>query len=220
MTIQQLMVGNETLISFSFVASNTTTNNNSVTVPSTAQPGDIAIIADNVDTISANPGAPTNWTEIRHDFSSGNIGLGTYYKVLTESDINASVASQNTSTTDHFMLCAVFRPSSFIGTLTVGGQAGSATTANPASITLSISGIAVPLIGFVVFAQRGSNNANFSIAVTPTNSGSVTTLDESSRNVLRLYYLFYAAGTTPANTSADLNDNGAQAQQCWYIRFT
>jgi hypothetical protein len=120
------------------------------------------------------------------------------------------------------MLCTVFRPNSdsVISGVTINSASGEATTGNPTIKTSSMSGSVTPTIGFIVFAQRGSNNAAMSIATTPAGDGFATTLDESSRVVLRTYYKIYNSGSTPENMTGDLNDSGAQAIQAWHLTFT
>lgn len=207
--------------SFSFVSSSGSTNANSLTIPATAQAGDIAVIADNINTAGTTT-APSGWTLIRSDSVSSNITLTSYYKVLASNEPGSTVTSPDTSTTDHFMLCTVFRPNSgsVISGVTLNSDSGEATTGDPTIKTSSMSGAVTPTIGFIVFAQRGSNNAGMSIATTPAGDGSATTLDESSRVVLRTYYKIYNSGSTPANMTGDLNDSGAQAVQAWHLTFT
>jgi hypothetical protein len=207
--------------SFSFVDSSGVTNNRTLTIPATAQSGDIAVIADNINTAGTTT-APSGWTLISSDSVGSNITLTSYYKVLNSADPGSTVTSPDTSTTDHFMLCVVFRPNtlSFISGVTVNGLSGQATTGDPTTKTSSMSGSATPTIGFIVFAQRGSNNAAMNITTTPSGDGFASTLDESSRNVLRTYYKIYDFGSTPENMTGDLGDSGAQAIQAWHLTFT
>jgi hypothetical protein len=208
------------IFTFNFVASTGVANDRTINVPTGAQSGDIMIISDNINA-NASPTVPDGWTLIRSDIAGTNIGLNTYYKVLTSEDLGTNVTSPDTSTTDHFMRSVVFRPAGFskIAGVIVNNASGEATTGDPTSKTSLMALSGTPTIGFIVFAQRGSNNAAFNVTTTPAADGNNTTTDEGGRNVLRIYYKIYSAGATTINMTGDISDNGAQAIQAWNLTF-
>ena len=203
-----------------FVASSFGRNQRTVVVPATAQVGDIAVVIDNTNTGSS--GGVTGWTKITDASVSSNIGIGAYYKIVTAGDIGATFTATDGDTTDHFLLCSVWRPQSpaKIASVIINDTGAQATTGNPSLDTLLMSAGTPPLIGFIAFCQRGSNNASISIATEPVADGYVECLDESSRVVIRQYHKVYDAGTTPADMSGDLNDAGVQGILSWYFTFT
>lgn len=209
------------LTDFTFVASATGVNSPNVVIPASAQAGDIAIIVDNEDT-AGTLAAPSGWTLIRSDSVSSNITGTTYYRILQSGDAGTTVTSTDGTTTNHFMLCAVFRPNAGTVTgITINDLDGEATTGNPSQQTLSMSAeTGRPIIGFFAMGQRGSNNIALNVTDVPDGFSLVFCQDESSRDVIELYYIIYADGDTPANVTGDIGDNGAQFMQSFYFTFT
>jgi len=209
------------LTAMSFVASSTGTNTPNVTIPASAQAGDVAIIVDNEDT-AGTLSAPSGWTLIRSDSVFSNITGTTYYRILQAGDAGTTVTSTDGTTTNHFMLCAVFRPNAgTITGVTINDSAGLATTGNPGTQTLSMSAeTARPIIGFFAMGQRGSNNNALNVTDTPDGFSVIICDDESGRDVIELYYILYNEGDTPANVTGDIGDSGSQFMQSFYFTFS
>lgn len=207
--------------SFSYIASSEAVQTNNLTIPSSSQSGDIAVIVDNINS-STNISAPSGWTLISSNSAGDtNLTAATYYKVLVGGDPGSTVASPNTSTTDHFMACAIFRPStnSEIASAILNDVDGQATTGDPSADTVTMSGSSPPLIGFIAFFQRGGNANNMNITSEPAADGYVEVL-KSTLIKIRLYYKIYNVGNTPVDMSGDIADSGAQGIISWYFTFT
>lgn len=223
MTIQQcLLIGETTITSFTYVASNGINNSNAVTIPSNAQVGDLAIFVDSVDTVTSPVIPPTGWTTIIDGFNSSNLGVLNAYKIINASDIGATLSSTSVSTSGHVLHIAVFRPNqgSTIRSVKIYSPTIQSTTSNPTAQTLTMSSASkLPLIGFFTMCQRGTNDTSITGVVAPTNDGFSNTLDGAGRVVIRIYWKFYNYNTTPADTTGDIGDNGSQCLSSWYLTF-
>lgn len=211
------------LETFKFVANSYAQNTNSLTVPSTAQAGDFVIIGDNIwnGLVSGSLTAPSGWTLIRSDGLAFNVVGACYYKILEASDVGSTVTSVDTSTTDHFMLCSVFRPNAgTITGVTINDSDGEASTGDPASQTLSMSSAtSTPLIGFFMFYQRAVNTHIKPITL-PSNFAVSMSVDELGFEILHHQFIIYEKGATPVDATADIVDNGAQVAQSFYLTFS
>ncbi len=207
--------------SYSFISSSSGVNANSLVVPADAQAGDIAILVDSVNSASANIAAPSTWRAVAQGIAAaGNLGMTTSIKLLTSSDPSATVSSPDTTTTDHFMLCAIFRPSAGSKIFSLHGDfpETSVSTGAPALVTAQLINIPQPSMGFVIFAQRGSNNVTYNINTTPTADGNINCLDEASRSVIRIYYKLIGINDTGVvNMTGRLNDAGVQGNQAFCL---
>lgn len=219
MSIIQSQVAANQLGYVGFVAADNTRNGNTLTIPAGARGGDIAVVAECINTVTANLTAPSGWTLILQTFLNNNVGGLAYYKILTDSDAGATLTSTDASTTNHFMVGQVFRANNNIRTVSIGDTAGEATTGDPTLQTLNLSGLTVPVIGFFHMAQRGSNNVAFSLTTTPTNDGATTVVSITAEPLERLYYKIYNITETPADLTGDIGDAGAQLLQSWYIQL-
>lgn len=192
-------------------------NNYQVTVPASAQAGDLAIFCDNINTASSIT-APTGWSTVSTASVASNVTVGLFYKILTSGDLNATISSQDTSTTDHGVMISIFRPTGTLTSATPGSVNQQATTGDPTLQTVSASGQSAPLGVFFAMMQRYSNASGLNVTTVPTNDG-VDELAESTTVRIRLYYKFYNTGSSPANVTGDIGDSGAQGMISCYMLF-
>lgn len=207
---------------FTFVDSSTATNSPNIVVPSTARVGDLAIIMDNVDTSASALTIPSGWTQISSQSIASSLATAIYYKILTASDVGATVTSTNASTTDHFMLCAVFRPNSTeLLSATVNVLSQQITGSGPTSRTINLTDTTtLPKIGFYVAMQRGSNNTALNIVTVPNFYIKISGFDESNREVMAMFFLIYNVGFGLYNSTGDLDDAGEQSHSAFNLTFT
>jgi hypothetical protein len=210
----------EPIADFALINFSNAIDNNNLIVPTTAQVGDLAILTDNVES-SPVVDAPSGWTTVLAG-SAGNtaISVTVAYKILTASDIGATVTSTNTSTTHHFMQIAVVgtnTENAAFSSVTISGLLSTVTTTDPASQNIVLSGVTLPAFGVVVYAQRGSASTTMIITTTPINDAVADTLDGANIKI-RTHLKFFGTGTTPAEAATtstmtmNLGDAGQQGQ--------
>ena len=93
-----------------FIDSASIADSATITVPSTANPGDIAILVDTAYKTFATPSAviPSGWTEFIASNTISYMRICWSWKVLTQGDIGASITGMSTSGSIEKVL-AVFR---------------------------------------------------------------------------------------------------------------
>ena len=211
------------LVNFTFVGYTTGSNSNNCWVSSTAQAGDLLLLFDSVNDYS-HLMCPNGWCMIGNpsqDVTTGHSAAAAY-KIADPSDPNSTVYSPSTATTDHFMLCAIYRANIKLNTadIQIRDLETWSTSNDPAAITTSSSSGNVPLIVFHAWLQRGSNNSWASGTVPNIYDIESTTYDESSRGVIRLWHKIFNAGDTPQDMTSDMSDSGAQIHFGFYIEIT
>jgi hypothetical protein len=209
----------EPIQEFAFIASTSAIDNNNLIVSTSAKAGDLAILTDNVQSAGV-VSSPSGWTTVLAGSAGDtNLSVTVAYKILTASDIGATVTSTNASTTDHFMQITVVgtnTPNASFSSVTISGLLSSVTTGNPASQAINLTNVVLPAFGVVVYAQRGSNG-QMSISTTPVNDAVATTLDGANIKI-RTHLKFFGLGTTPSDGATastmtmNLADNGVQGQ--------
>lgn len=207
----------EPIADFGLIDFSSAIDNNNLIVPTTAKAGDLAILSDSAVVATAFS-APSGWTSV-FSGTSGSFSLTVSYKILTASDVGATVTSPNATTTNHFMQIAVVgtnNTNSAFSSVTTSGLLSSITSGNPASQTIVLTGVVVPAFGVVVYAQRGSDG-QMSIGGHPIRDATANTLDGANIKI-RTYLKFFGVGTTPAdgvtttNMVMDMGDGGHQGQ--------
>lgn len=202
--------------SLSFVASGSSADVSTVTIPGSSAAGDIAFLVDTGGGFSPGPVkvVPSGWTEIAESTpGSGGTRTVTSYKVLTAGDISSpsvtGMAKIASGDMDKLML--VFRPDVPINTVAASTwNAPTSTNSNPpAQSVLASAGIA-PLI---VFGVLGSNNPALTFNASTLPALTVVT----ARYVVAGYKIYSAS---PADHVVDMDDLGSQLQmQSGYLSF-
>jgi hypothetical protein len=121
------------VLSFSFVASSFTSGSSTITIPATAQVGDIAVLFDTQALGSL--ATPSGWTQIANTNSTFEDVLS--YRLLTAGNPGSSVTGMsNTQYMNKIML--VFRPSTSISSVSITSLNNSGeTSAQPTNQTVS-----------------------------------------------------------------------------------
>ena len=110
-------------LTYAFVASSTSTNLATITVPVDAQSGDIAILFDT--TALGPPAYPSGWTGVYQQDSVFETSVS--YRVLDSDDAGSTVTGQ-TRVTYSVKIMLVFRPSTAIATATPSSLSSSGLT--------------------------------------------------------------------------------------------
>jgi len=168
----------------------------SVTISSSAQVGDIAVIFNVSYKLFSTPSTvvPSGFTTIRNDSDSTHRWI-TSYKKLVAGDPGASKNGMNEFSNG--MSCIVFRPSrscsySFVNT------AFQTTNSNPTAHTVSVTSYSTPSIA-LGWANSGDSSTTFS-------SG---TFDNTyTQNYIATGYKIYQNNGVRADNTIDMNDLG------------
>lgn len=139
--------------SLSFVTS-ANANVASITIPATAQAGDLAVLYQTAADSSAVPTdtLPSGFTSlgsVTGDYGSGFSLNSLSYKILTAGEPGTSITGSSGSAGSR-KLIAIFRPNVPINTVTTGTASTEFTTGDPATQTILTGGAGVPQL---VFAQ-------------------------------------------------------------------
>jgi hypothetical protein len=204
-------------LTLTFVTSGTSATH-TVLIPAAAEAGDIAVVFDgafNKGTGSITSVTPSGWSTAV-DASSGFGGtddarMKVNYKKLVAGDLGTSPAFSNTILDRKVIL--IFRPSSVINSVVNGSWNTELTVNNPSAQTVTVVGVATPLI---VFAFGGvSDSTGPAFTGSPSMNEVVCTGTSWSVNVGYLVY-----NTSPSDQSIDIGDGGANGLQSGFLRFT
>lgn len=189
-----------------FVTSATSISS-SITIPASAQAGDLAILADYGYTAGSSVSiqSPSGWTQWSGSSASNSVGGGAdqcgacmSYKILESGDPSSSASGINADSESKVMF--IFRGSVPITALAASTADSQATGSNPGSQSIAASGQAVPLVAIGVAA------CNISTAAFSTESPAFDATVRPSNNDLILGYKIY--NSSPANHTIDMNDLG------------
>ena len=205
------------------VDSAVTSGSISFTIPASAQAGDLCILTQAIDEEQTIGDVPTGFTLLAAADPTPNGGNCTgilSYKVLTSDDLGATFTDSNYTAEQQWLIAAIFRPvsGSLKPVILPSDIAGDATTGNPASQTINADVSSGPLISLAHMSNRsgqqltGVSTSNWDDYISYPVDGQV--------NRQRLYYKIYDSLTTPANSTADIGDNGAQVLQSLFLKFT
>ena len=187
------------MTTITFQASATSTSQ-SVTIPATAQAGDVALLLDRATNNSGTYPTlvtPSGWTNLANTMAqyAGTISLRTAiaYKVLDSGDPGLSITCTNGAGADS-KLVLVFRPSQTTGwTVSASTPVTQGTTGNPTAQTIAASAAAAPVLLYGCVSDVSVDTAAFSSAVGFTTVSSGT----------RLLGAYQIQNSSPADGSID-----------------
>jgi hypothetical protein len=189
-----------------YIAGQVTSTSSSITIPSTAKAGDIALLFDTSTTVTDT--TPSGWTSINGVTTTG-IRTNISRKTLVSGDIGASVTGMAGTTRKVLLL---FRPNGPVTTITVSTPLSQATTLAPnsQSVNAGAAPSTTPVISFWCAGSTGSPT------LTSTGTTQVTSISTSG---VRVAYRQWNSGQTPANQSGSTTDTGTNTFQSFFIRF-
>jgi hypothetical protein len=201
---------------FTFVASATSTTG-SIVVPAAAQAGDFAVLIDCGMKDGGVPGdfSITGWTATALNFTFNSTGsfvdqrTKCFYRVLIATDPGTSVAGQDLTTDAKVML--VFRPTHVVSAVTPAANVNSASDTNPASVSIVMAGQTPPVIGVAFWKSSGT--------VSPRTMSPAMDAEVQIATSSYCQYIIYNTGETPANHTADIDDEG-NSNAVSGLRFT
>ena len=174
---------------------------NGLTIPATAQAGDLAVYVDHgINSGGADDrGNFSQWTSVSNITNGSTIRSRAAFRVLTADNPGSGIQTNGGDFGEAIM--AVFRPDNPINSVSFGTWNGQLSTGNPSSQTVTVSSLTKPLV-VIGFCSCPSSTANFSTASPAFDATRVPTTSDS-----RMGYKIY--NSSPSNHSIDMNDLGA-----------
>lgn len=197
-------------INFTHITNGSSHDSSTVTIPATAQAGDLAVLFDGAVKYGFSGDipstvVPSGWTSIK------NITMGTNdfhavrsigsCRVLTAGEPGSSIVGMNSDYENKMV--AIFRPDRTITTVTPSTWEGQITNGNPSSQSIAPSSETATVI-VLSFACNYASTPTFSTA-SPAFDAEASLSD----NNIRFGYAIYDAGTPPQNHTVDIGDAGA-----------
>lgn len=210
-----VLAGAASPLELTFVASAITTSGANITIPATAQIGDVAVLVDRASTNLSAPASvtPTGWTAVNNLTNTGtsqprqNLSM----KTLVSGDPGLAITGMNGGN-NNSKLMLVFRPSK-PATFAAQDVAGQATTAAPTNQTVNASSSVKTLI---VFAAYGSGSAQ---SVSTKSFSPSADAEIASGTALYLAYKIY--NSNPADVTVSMVDSGnSNLMQSFYVEAT
>jgi len=173
-----------------------------ITIPATAQSGDIAVLYDAALNSSGSPTlvTPAGWTNKVNSTLVTNYRAAVCVKVLDGSDAGMSITGMS-GTSENSKQMLVFRPATVAGSVTFSTFNTEYSSGNPSAQVAAASGQTPPVI---VLGGCGTRGTPVFSSVSPAFDAQVT----PSHGRLRMGYKIYDIGGTPADHTVDMNDLG------------
>jgi hypothetical protein len=211
-------------VTLTFVGATYISGSRTIAMPSGAQAGDIVFVIDRLAyngvsdeletpfiTNSANPFTA-------HQTTSGGtfttfIGCRISSRVLTAGALGTiSNLHDNTDGTGHRSMAVLFRPSRAITSTTYTSTGGQHTTGNPSVQTVTVSSEPAAALAMAVYTATA--------AVSPrTSSITMNELVESGVTTFYAKYKLYTAGEARTDFTVDMDDEGTNLMQSFYVKF-
>lgn len=189
------------------VATTTTSQTSTISIPTAATPGDILMLFDM--TTTGTLVTPTGFTQITSQTTTGLI-TNVSYKIYTQADVGTTITGM-AGTTRKVMI--VYSSNSVITQVVPSSTISTqATTATPTNQTISISSVTAPVVAVAVYASTGSITTRGWTGGTPSEYSSVLT------SSLYVKTARYNVGSTPLNATISMSDGGTNILQSFYFR--
>jgi len=193
-------------LSYTFVDSSTSADSATITIPVTAQAGDIAILFDS--TATGETATPSGWASIYQQNATFETSVS--YKILQSGEPGTSITGQ-TNTTYSVKTMLVFRPSASITTVTPSSvNASGETSVNPSQQAITVSSAPAIVLGIT----RAYQQTPF-ISETFWSASEIYIL-ESNGNRMKVYYEIQ--NSTP--TSRTITSSGDYGTYNFTMGFT
>lgn len=191
-----------------------------ITIPSTAQEGDVAFLFDNgYNATSSAPTlvTPTGWTlaSAATGFvnDAGNVSVAgrCSYKILTSSDPETTITGINGGAGNRKIML-VFRPNFTVTTLTLSLASSTVATTDPAAQTISMTASTAPSVGL---AHMGTYTG--AVTTRTVTGGAMTEVSNTTNQYVQ--YVIDNTVNTIADSTVDIADGGTNTLQSFYANF-
>ena len=187
------------LSTLSFVDDATASGSDTITAPASINAGDLLVMLD-YHVKPDGGGLPTGWTQIVN-FSSPYVEVTASYRIADGTEDGTTITGW-TGGLGGGKIIQQFRGDSPASSVTVQDVESQITDGNPAAQTITASGGTVPLIAFAAY---GSADPISPRTFTPAADGETSVSDPG---VAESYMKYKIYNTSPANISADMDDEG------------
>lgn len=182
-------------LALSYLTKSVQSGGNTITVPATAQVGDIAIVSIFVPNVTGRL-TPGGWTLLCGDANGGLIA-----KVLSSGDVGATLTLSTTGHSNNRGLCSVFRGASPATSFSVvDAFLYEATTGNPAAQAITPD----PGTDTIVVASYVADGVVDPRAATPALPGE----QQGSDTRCYMKYATFSPSNSPPSYSVDMDDEG------------
>jgi hypothetical protein len=211
-------------VTLTFVGASYISGSTTIAMPAGTAAGDIVFVIDRL----AGTGSLTNFrtpltsnglsfTEHQTTsggFSTGFLGCRISSRVLSSVNFSGTITNliDNTGSTTHRAMAVAFRPSSAITSTTYTERGGQYTTANPSAQTVTVSSQPAAALAMAIYTSTGT--------VSPrTSSITMDELVQSGVTTFYAKYKLYADGESRTNFTVDMDDEGTNLLQSFYVKF-
>lgn len=200
-----------------FITSNTVNDVTSMTIPATAQVGDLAVLFSYCRGLAATGGdTPAGWTEIT-DVTQGTSSTGiralAAYKILASGEPGSSITGLTFGGQEEAHHMRIYRPyGDDYGVVEVSTPSAQGTSATPTDQTI---GVLSTITGYVAFAVYSSSASITTRGFTPA----ANTEDSLTGGEFYVKSLLYLATDSPESITVSMSDGGENILQSFAIRF-
>jgi hypothetical protein len=207
----------------SFVGASYISGSTTIAMPTGAAEGDIVFVVDRLATFGSLTSFRTPLTSnglsfTEHQTTSGGsassfMGCRISSRVLVAGELGTITNLINsTSATSHRTIAVAFRPSSAITSTTYTSTGGQYTTSNPSVQTVAVSSEPAAALAMAIYNSTGT--------VSPrTSSITMEELVQSGQTTLYAKYKLYSDGESRTDFTVDMDDEGNNLLQSFYVKF-
>ena len=210
-------------VTLSFVDVVYTNTSTTIAMPAGAQAGDIVFVIDRLTTVDGLASFRTPLTSAGNSFTSHQTNSGGSSGTFQGCRISSRVLLagelgtitnliNNSSSSGHRTMAILFRPSIAITSTTYTSTGGDYNAANPSGQIISVNNQPVAAMAMVVYIATG--------AISPRTSG-ITMVELTYPSVTTFYvkYKLYTAGESRTSFTVDMDDEGTNLLQSFYVKF-
>lgn len=207
-----LMLGlDRKITSFSFLDSGSSSASSTVTIPATAQAGDLAVYFDTNET-NTTFSQPTGFTLVDSNINLRRSLIA--YKVLVSGDPGSNITGSTAGGSNDGKIVLIFRPNGTINTVTVNDLATIATISAAGSQTINVNGVAAPVIAISQYT------ATVGITAGEYDFSTLTVVLPVAGNEMVTGYQIFNTSASADITISNNTDNGSNILQSFYLTFT
>lgn len=200
----------------SYITSATVGSGPTITIPGTAQAGDLAVFIDWAVNSSGTPTlvVPSGWTSIQSNNNISTIRRVCSAKIIATGEPGTSITGMDGGLGE-LKTILIFRGNIALTSFTAYSAAGALTTADPAGQTVTSSGGSTPLV--VIGSGSSTGVMTAQVSFTPAADGIVDVTVSSNRYQSTGYKIY---NSSPANVTVDMADYGSNGLQSFYLSVT
>jgi hypothetical protein len=210
-------------VTLTFVAATYANGSTTIAMPTGAQAGDIVFVIDRLTGLGNIASFRTPLTSVSNSFTAhqtNNAGSASTFmgcrissRVLVSGELGTITnLINNVTTAAHRTIAVLFRPSTAITSVTYTSTGGQSTVNNPSVQTVSVSSQPQAAMAMAVYtAQTAIDPRTSSITMEELNASGVT--------AFYVKYKLYTAGEARTDFTVDMDDEGTNLLQSFYVKF-